>query len=270
MPTHPPPTPIEFRSCDPAGETFQIVTHGDGLEKYVDPIRDALASAQEYSAQNFGWQPATPVCVHLFDRSTAFVEGLQQAGWGKNMAEEYRIFWGTVGTDPKTGLDAAYIDAGVISVPELAARTAVHEYFHIVQAHVRGPLDFPVWFTEGMAYWEVDKIMGVRYRNWLTLAQEDVRAGRDRPLASLTTWAQYVDYVGKKQNTVDPFFFGFKLNAAFMFLEELAGPKAPARILRGSEGHTPTSFEEAFQEVTGLTLQEFESELRDFIMKQPP
>lgn len=270
MPTHPPPTPIEFRSCDPAGEAFQIVTHGDGLEKYIQPVDDALALARQYSAQNYGWQPSTPVCVHLFSRSAAFVEGLQQAGWGKNVAEEYRIFWGTVGTDPQTGLDAAYIDVGVIGVPKLAAGTAVHEYFHIVQSHIGGTVGSPVWFTEGMAAWAASKVMGTGYSNWLALAQEDVRAGRDAPLSSLTTWQQYREFAEKTQNSVDPFFFGFKVRAAFMLMEELAGPTAPARILRGSEGRRPTSFEEAFQEVTGLTLPEFEARLRDFIMEQPP
>jgi len=251
------------------------VTHGDGLEKYVQPVREALALAREYADENFGWQPTTPVCIHLFDRSGAFVEGLQQAGWSKWNADEYRAFWGTVGIDPQTLLDAAYIDAGVISVPELVARTAVHEYIHIVQGHVGGTrggasVQFPQWFIEGMAYWEVDKIMGVRYRTWLTLVQEDVRAGRDAPLASLTTWDQYLRLIEQARDSSKPNFIGFKLNAAFMFLEEIAGPTAPAQILRRSTGHGALAFEDAFREVTGLTLPEFEAKLREFIMQQPP
>ncbi len=269
------PTPLDSLAatrCDVADQQkVQIVTHGEATAKYVEPVRAALSTAVNHADANYGWAPTEPVCVHLFPDPDAFVKGLRTlAGFDHVTAERFRLIFGMAGRDAEARADAVYVNAGMLAVPDWVAFTAAHEYFHVVQEHVGGTMGgpqaaFPTWFLEGIAQWEPVRFLGAPFPTWLMLLREEERRGREIPLSSLVTWEQWWRARQQAATSDNPLRVLDKARAAAMFLEQIAGPTAAAQILRDNKGGDLTGFESVFQQVSGLTLQEFEVRLREFI-----
>ena len=263
----PSPTPApspEFGSCNPGGEAIQVLS-GQRHQKYARPVREALGIAMAYTAQKYGWRPTYPVCVHFFNSQTDFASGLEQlAGLSAGEAARRSKFWGTTGIDTANGLDAIYINAGIVNEPTLMGRLAAHEYFHVLQSHLP-TIAAPAWFLEGLAEWEMMSLLGFRYENWFILLQDDVRRGRDVPLADLEGWDQWQTVnSAESQAFTGPY---WKAAAAIMFIEATGGPDAPVAMLRGAQDAVPAPvpFSTALLQVTGITLDEFDDRLREFI-----
>lgn len=265
-PAHTPDPAPEFGACDPAGGALQVLS-SERYRKYIPPVREALNIAIAYSAQKYGWRPATPICVHFFKSQTDLAHGLEQlAGLPPAEASTMSLFWGTTGIDAANGLDAIYINAGTVNEPTLMGRLAVHEYFHVLQSHLT-LVSAPAWFQEGLAEWEMMSLLGFRYGNWFLLLQEDVRRSRDIPLASLQSWEQWQAANSQESEAfTGPY---WKAAAAIMFIETIGGPDAPAVILGPARNGASTEepFRAALAQVTGITLDDFDARLRAFISR---
>lgn len=260
-----------FAVCNvdvPTDNKVQIVAHGEGAKEAAPVIRSALSIAVDYAAANYDWAPEYPVCVHVFSTTGSFIHGLQEmGGLGRASALTYAHSFGTVGREVNTGFDAMYLNVAVSLSPNWEPFLATHEYFHIVQGHVGGTMggsqgSFATWFIEGVADWEATKLQGAPFENWLDMVRREEERGHGLSLSSLVAWrqwsqirtsAQYVSAINKAR-------------AAAMFLEEIAGPEAAPRILRANLGGDLTGFENAFRQVSGLDLQEFEARLREFVL----
>jgi len=252
-------------------EKVAIVPHGERLEAVIEPIKDALIKAIDHAAAAYGWTSAEPVCVHVFPGDAGFVSGLERfGGFDKATAKSYQTFFGTIGRDIASGRDAIYLNA---AFPDRMPFLVTHEFFHIVQLHVAGTAggpqtEFPTWFLEGVADWEAMKLQEPPFPNWLTLLRSEQRAGRTPALSSLVTWDQWQRAL-ESGNPAVPTAGYNKARAAVIFLEEIAGPKAPREVLRGIPGGNLTQFESVFREVTGLSLPEFETRLDAHLTDSP-
>jgi len=265
------PTVGECERAAAPPEKVAMVPHGERLEGVIEPLGAALMKAVDQTAAAYGWTPAAPVCVHVFPGDAGFVAGLERfGGFDEATAKSYQTFFGTIGIDIASGRDAIYLNA---AFPDRMPFLVTHEFFHIVQLHVAGtgggPQDgFPTWFLEGVADWEALKLEEAPLPNWLAVLKSEQRAGRAPALSSLATWDQWRRAVDSGNPAVPTAGYN-KARAAVIFLEEIAGPEAPRRILRGIEGGNLARFEAIFREVAGLSLPEFETRLDAFLTDSP-
>ena len=265
------PTIGECERAAAPPEKVAIVPHGERLDGVIEPLRDALMKAIDHAAAPYGWTPAEPVCIHVFPGDAGFVGGLERlGGFDKANAKSYQTFFGTIGIDIASGRDAIYLNA---SFPDRTPFLVTHEFFHIVQMHVAGTGGgsqdgFPTWFLEGVADWEALKLQEAPLANWLAVLKSEQRAGRAPALSSLVSWDQWRRTLDSGNPAVPTAGYN-KARAAVLFLEEIAGPEAPRRILRGIPGGNLTRFEAIFREVAGLSLPEFETRLDAFLAESP-
>jgi len=261
---------LDLDACDrePAGDPrLRVTAHEAAAGEYVASIEVALGKAIDHAGAVYRWTPRQPLCVHLFASDEGFLQGLQQlAGWAPRLTYDYSNNGGTVGRDVATGQDAVYIKLTVRLVREAenwAAYIATHEYYHVVEWHIGGTNGgrqdhFPTWFLEGMADWEATKQEGHPHPWWLTSLLAEERAGRALLLGAFVTWDQW-----RRLDIRRPLYW--KARAALMYLEELAGPSAAYEILSLNAGGNLSRFETAFEEVSGLTLAEFEAGFLPFL-----
>jgi hypothetical protein len=251
---------IDLDSCDagPTGDPrLRIIAHEPPAREQVASVEAAIVRSINYAGEAYGWAPVEPICVHLFASDNGFLQGLQQlAGRTPRKSRESGKGLGSAGYDEATGRDAIYMNLVKLPSDNWAAYLAAHEYYHIVQRHVGdtagGSQKFPTWFLEGMADWEATKQEGHPRPWWFNTLLMEERAGRGLPFSQLVTRDQWRD-----TEWLSPRYY--KARAALMYLEELAGPTAAYEILSTNAAGDLSTFETAFQEVSGLTLAEFEA-----------
>ena len=251
---------LDLNSCNSEGQSDApviVIAHESNAERYIAPVKEALTRAVDQSRSVYGWASEKPICVHMFASDDAFVQGLEQlGGLSPNPAEDYRQFFGTNGIDLATGRDAVYMNTIVSRGPNWVPYVATHEYFHIIQGHVGCSECLPTWFLEGMADWEAIKLLGDPETTWQSVLVTEQRAGRYPPLSALTTSEQW----NAAQGVAWPY---YKARGAIAYLEDLAGSRAVADILRDSAAGS-FNFQFKFPEVTGIGLDQFEAGLLPF------
>jgi len=196
--------------------------------------------------------------VHVFSSDNAYLQGLQQLG-GISPADTFdnRKYLGRFGLDVATGRASIFLNAIISLGPNWVPYLATHEYFHIVQQHV-GRAALPTWFIEGMAEWEALRLQGEPRPTSLGILLTEERQGRSHPLSALETWEQW----RRIDRGASPY---FKAKVAIMYLERLAGPEAPIRLLIDNTVPDPGAFDSRFREVSGVTIEQFEAGIADFL-----
>jgi len=262
-------TDLDLAACDietSGDQRLRVIAHEPKSELHLPTIEAALGPAIDQAAAIYGWTPTEPVCVHVFASDNAYLQGLNQlAELPADVAFEYRATLGTVGSDGRTGRDAIYLNTVIPLSENWFSFLATHEYYHIVQGHVGGTRggfqqQFPSWFLEGMADWEAVKLAGNPHPTWLQVLTTEERAGRALSLRELVSWDQWRDVERRSPRY-------WKARGAIAYLEELAGPDAAARILRDNAFGDLSGFQFAFEEVSGVTVQDFEEGLLPFLEK---
>ncbi len=252
---------IDLNSCmrpPGADDRFRVIAHEKNAKQYLSALEQAMAEAIDRSAYAYGWVPEEPICVHVFSSDNAYIQGLQQLG-GIPPADtfENRKYLGRFGVDVATGHAAIFLNAIISLGPNWVPYLATHEYFHIVQEHVRKAA-FPIWFLEGMAEWEALRLQGEPRPTSLGILLTEERVGRSHPLSALETWQQWRGI----DRGASPY---FKAKVAIMYLERLAGPEAPIRLLIDTTLPDPGAFDSRFRKVSGVTMEQFEAGIADFL-----
>ena len=190
--------------------------------------------------------------MHVFSTEDAFVAGLQAFLGLGDFANTFRNNSGTVYFDWDKGRDAIFLN---MSATRSVARTVTHEYLHIVQGYVEHG-GAPVWFLEGLAEWEAARLRGDPDPGWLSFFVAQEQLGLAPKLSGLINQHQWL--------AVDESVAYAKSRLAVMYLERIAGPDAPPSLLTNQSAVDSPGFEVAFRDLTGLSLEEFESQLLPF------
>ncbi len=241
-----PATPADT-AADDALDVPIVVVAADVRDRVDEAVvREAFRRAVEQGEHDFGLRPTRRITIYIDPDSAA---GLEDA---LGLSQKYAIH---LRASRATSLSAL--------LPLM-----MHEYTHALQYQV-GRLR-PQWWVEGQADHEAQRVRdpaaAARERRAL-FAQlaSDVRTGRAPDLSSLRGSLAWDEYV-KKAGAGKAYGWG---HAAVAFIEARAGFDAVRRIMTDTDGpNTLGRFDELIQETTGLSPQEFDAAVKQWVVAQ--
>jgi hypothetical protein len=244
-----------------------VFKHGRVSDTTVDEVHASFEAAMRVSENLFGWYLTLPIRVHLYDSHRALVNGKRVEGGDSRVNERtYESVYG-ITTLLDNGMVGILVDTSAFPDPRDLRMLIAHEFAHIAQTGLLGnPNVLPFFVTEGGAEYFASLVVGAdqRYladRFWSAVADES--SGRAVPLRELIARPSDTD----RERMLAAYSRGY---AAMRFLVERWGRDSFTRLHRENVGGTPQRFIQNLTRVTGMTLDQFDRELRTWLLAQGP
>jgi hypothetical protein len=245
------------RRCRP-----EVVAHGPQSEKRVDDMQAAMDAAVARGEDVFQWSLTWPLRVHLYDDHRAFVQGNRTEGGDQRVTERSlaNAFGRTV-MNPN-GMLGFLLDASRFPGPADLGMVAAHEYAHIIQTGLSGGSSALPWFAvEGGAEYFASLVVGPDQPDLverLRVATADERSGRAVPLREVIRRPDPAD----QRRSAAAYSRGY---AAFRFLADHWGADAFGELYTQNIGGSPSRFLDHLKRITGLSLDDFDAALSDYL-----
>ncbi|MFN8556775.1 MAG: hypothetical protein U0531_05300 [Dehalococcoidia bacterium] len=134
--------------------------------------------------------------------------------------------------------------------PTTLTRRLAHEYTHFAQSAIGGTLDaYPMWFLEGHAEFQMERLAGRDIDHRLDAARRD-RAGTAPRLRDLVTPEQWT--ASEARLGSDAVYS--RAYSAVAYIAERWGYPATLQLLRAGSDVDPAQFDQVFGATTGLDL----------------
>jgi hypothetical protein len=248
------------RYCAP-----EVISHGPNSERRVDEVR-ASADASVIAAESaFGWPFTWPVRVHLYDTHEDFVNGKRIEGGDDRAFSQSLEFSFGVTTVLANGMVGILIDVSRFPEPIDLRMLLAHELAHVAQAGLLGHTNLlPFFVIEGGAEYVASLVVGQDQRD---LADRLHTAVTDESRGTAMTLR---DLIARPPNsdlalTSAAYSRGY---AAMRFLSERWGLDSFTRLHQENVGGSPATFIENLARATSMSLDEFERELRAWLLRQ--
>lgn len=260
-----------FTRADRNGTAYlcapSVIRHGRVGDATVDEVHASFEASMRASEDLFGWYLTLPIRVHLYDSHQALVNGKRVEG-GDSRANErtYESVYG-ITTLLDNGMVGILVDTSYFRDPRDLRMLIAHEFAHIAQTGLLGnPNVLPFFVTEGGAEYFASLVVGAdqRYladRLWNAVADEG--SGRAVPLRELIARPSDTD----RERMLAAYSRGY---AAMRFLVERWGRDSFTLLHRENVGGTPQRFIQNMARITGMTLDQFDRELRAWLLAQAP
>lgn len=240
--------------CEPV-----IKGYGPKSEARVDEVRAAIDRSRTKAEELFGWSLTWPIRVYLYDTEDRYRDGVLADG---------RL--SAAGVDKRTAgvaithadyFTVVAIDLSKVEKPEHLATIVAHEFGHVAQSGVLGCTCFlPSWAVEGGADFfaslvEPDSMwLKIRFQ----LAVEEIHAAKYTPLSRLARNTNYPTLAAYTRG-----------HAAYRYLEHRWGEGVYARLYLENAGGTPDLFLRNMSQLTGLTIDEFDRDMNEWLRTFP-
>jgi hypothetical protein len=246
--------------------TPEVIAHGPFSDRRVADVEAGLDRIALTIEEVIGWPLTWPVRVHLYDTHAAFVEGKREEGGDPDVAEEsLKLAFGLT-TILDNGMLGVMVDTSRFPGPDDLQMLLAHEFTHAGQAGLLGtPSLLPFFIVEGGAEYVASLVVGTEQRDLAArfrAAVNDERANRAVPLRELVAKPSESDL----RRTAAAYSRGY---AAVRFLTSRWGRDAFTRLHQENVGGSPQRFLMAMSDVTGLTLDQFDQELRAYLLAEP-
>jgi hypothetical protein len=240
----------------------EVIAHGTQSGKRVEEMQSWMDASVGRGEEVFQWSLTWPLRVHLYDDHRAFVQGNRVEGGDPGTTERSlaNAFGRTVMSP--NGMLGFLLDASRFPGPADLGMVTAHEYAHIIQTGLLGGNGALPWFAvEGGAEYFASLVVGPDQADLverLRVAVADERSGRAVPLHELIRRPDPAD----QRRGAAAYSRGY---AAFRFLAEHWGAAAFAELHIENIGGSPSRFLEHLKRITGLTLDDFDAALSDYL-----
>ena len=245
--------------------TPDVITHGPRSERRAEEVRQALATAAAAAEQSFGWTLSWPMRVHLYDDHDAFVAGMREDGGDdRATARTLEFTFGSTGFIAN-GMMGFLVDTSYFPNEEDLRMLASHEFAHVAQwGSLYCPCYLPFFVAEGGAEYFASLVVGPdqpnlakRFRD----AVQDEQSNRAVPLRELVKRPESSD----RRRSGAAYTRGY---AAMRFLAARWGEDAFTRLHMENANGSANRFLDGMEQLTGFTLDDFDRELRGFLLAQ--
>jgi hypothetical protein len=245
------------RPCEP-----EVLAHGPLSSTRVDEVRQSMSDIVAKGAEVFHWQLTWPLRVHLYDDHAAFIEGNRVEGGDERATDRsLRDAFGRTVMSPN-GMLGFLLDTSRFPQPADLAMVAAHEYAHVLQTGLLGcACALPFFAVEGGAEYFASLVVGADQPDLVERWQVAVAAERsDRavPLRELIGRPDPAD----QRRTAASYARGY---AAFRFIADRWGVDAITQLHLDTIGGSAARFLENLKRITGLTLDDFDKALGDYL-----
>jgi hypothetical protein len=260
---------INLRAADrldvPAVCAPRIVARDPDAVSWVDQVSALLTPIADRSADDLGFTPHRPLTVDLYTSPSAAVEAVRAARPDlapDAAAQLVRDARSLTVLSPTRGV-FILLNLTPNPDPDIVRRRLAHEYTHVMQSASAGTLDaFPMWFLEGQAEFQMDRLAGATTNRRADAARRE-RDGTAPRLTSLVTPADWATAEARDSIAV----YG-RGAAAVAFLTDRWGYGASARLMKSASDADPSSFDRTFAEITGMDLPAFDQALTAWLLSQ--
>jgi hypothetical protein len=245
----------------------EVISHGPNSDRRLGEVRDAVQAANVTAAQVFRWSLSWPLRVHVYDTQDEFFAGLQrEGGYGRSPDRSLESVHGATRV-LANGQFGFLLDAGYFPSTADLRRVVAHEFAHVAQAGLLGGTgtNLPFFAVEGGAEYFASLVVGADHPSLAGRFQEavnDEHANRSVPLRELVQEPSSSD--GRRQMAA--YSRGY---AAMVMLTERWGRDSFTRLHMDNVGGSPEQFLAALTRLTGRTLDEFDGELRSYLLARP-
>jgi len=248
------------RTCAP-----RYYDHGALSQFRRAEIEESIAAAATKAEEVFGWKLSWPLRVHAYDTEEDFAVGLTREGPFRGVSTAaVRGVGGTTMILANGGFGYLLNVRRFEDASELRMLIS-HEYAHVAQAGLIGTKDdLPFFAVEGGAEYFASLVVGPDQKNLAGRFQDavaDERSNRAVPLRELIEEPEARD--GRR--FLAAYSRGY---AAMRFLTARWGADAYGHLHRENVDGNPERFLEAMRRLTGLTLDEFDEQLRAHLLGQ--
>jgi hypothetical protein len=253
--------PIPLPLTTTAHESIYVAADVPGVFRQT-VIGDAAIAAQ-YLQQDLQWPGSPRVSIFVFSSRSAWLQGIRQIGQlsANDLAFESQLqsdAWLTISGTAHPGVYIYPIQQSAFETLHMLA----HEYTHAIQRQIVGDdAEVPDWFLEGMAEAEGWRIAGTMDTKQFAQTHGDTQtmvytAGAQHklfPLASLTRQQ------GWQTKMESPRMANLEYAESEMAVEYLQQLKSAASLMSILRATPAQSFSLAFQQVSGMTVPQFET-----------
>jgi hypothetical protein len=243
--------------------TPEVIGHGPNSEQRVDEVH-ASADASVLTAESaFGWPFTWPVRVHLYDNHEDFVNGKRIEGGDERANNQTMEFTFGTTTLLDNGMVGILVDTSRFPEASDLRMLLAHEFAHVAQAGMIGDTSMlPFFVAEGGAEYVASLVVGQDQRDladrFHTAVVEESR-GEAVPLRQLIDKPSASDL----KLTSAAYSRGY---AAMRFLVERWGQDSFTRLHQENVGGTPQRFTQNLARLTGMSLDQFDRELRKWLL----
>jgi len=248
------------RYCAP-----EVIGHGPNSGRRVAEV-NASADASVLAAESaFGWPFTLPVRIHLYDSHDDFINGKRIEGGDEREASQSLEFSYGLTTVLDNGMVGILIDTSRFQDPVSLRMLLAHEFAHVAQAGLlNGTGSLPFFVIEGGAEYVASLVVG---RDQPDLAARFQTAIADESRGEATPLSDLIARPDSSDIAIMSAAYS-RGYAAMRFLTERWGLDSFTRLHRENVGGTPRRFIENLARVTALTLDEFDQELRLWLLRQ--
>jgi hypothetical protein len=249
------------RRCAP-----ELYAHGSESRARLADARASLEAAVVTAEQLFGWSPSWPMRVHVYDDHTAFIAGNRDEGG--DPAATTRSLTNTYGVRLvlANGMTGILVDVSRFPDADGLRMLLAHEFAHVAQTAVSGGTrNLPFFAVEGGAEYFASLVVGPEQAELARRFQEavdDEHHGAAVPLRELIRRPDDDD----RRRLAASYSRGY---AAMRLLAARLGVQGFARLHQLAASRSTAGFLEEMARVTGLSLDDFDAELRAHLLAQP-
>lgn len=234
----------------------RIVARDEGAVEWIGRVQEMLTPLAERTHRDLGVTPHRPLTVDLYTDTAAFVAAAQVAGRaaGQPIDAEAaaRIARGGRSLTVLTPTRGVFMLLNLTRAPgpEMVRGRLAHEYVHFLQSAVAGTLvAYPVWFLEGLAEFQMERLTGAdaHYRADAARRDRDGGAPRLPDLVTPDAWAAAEARAGSDA------VYG-RAESAVAFITERWGAAAAVKLLTAASDIDPGRFDRVLGDVTGTDL----------------
>lgn len=261
-------TPVAVTAADrlnvPVACPPRVIARDAGASGWLADVEAALTGIAQRSAADLAVTPSRPLTVDLYTDRAAVANalGAERPEWDpRDAANEARRGRSLTVLSPARGM---YMIVNLSDQPskETLTRRLAHEYIHYVQSVSAGTLEaFPLWFLEGHAEFQMERLAGLGWNPRADAAQRE-RRGAAPSLLDLVTPEQWKEAEERLENGV--YSRGY---SAVAFLADRWGYPATARLLRAADETDPERFNRTLTEITGMDLAGFDAALTGWLAR---
>ncbi len=249
----------------------RVVARDQGAAAWVAPVQQALGPLIDQATTDLGFTPHRPLTIDLYTDAAALTAAVQTAGraTGRPIDEDAarRITDGGRSLTALTPTRGVFILLNLTHDPssEEVRRRLAHEYTHFIQSAAGGTLDaYPLWFLEGQAEYEMERLSGAaRERRTEAARMElDGSAPRLSDLVKPDGWSA----AEARNGSAAVYSLAY---SAVAYLADRWGFDATTRLLLAGSDVDPARFDRVFADITGLDLDGFDVALGSWLRALP-
>ncbi len=235
-------------------------------DAFVQSVVSDAALASQGLMRDEGWSGAPRVSIFVFPSQQVWLQGIAQIGQLPESEVQFQAqlkgdAWITISGTAHPGVYIYPIQQSSFDMLHMLA----HEYTHAIQRQVLGDsVVVPDWFIEGMAEAEGWRIAGQTDARGYEAEQAQVMgllrvALRRRQLIPLTSISSQQSWQVRLERPRAATLEYGESQIAIEYLQQIKGSNTPMDILHATA--TLHNFDSAFQQVTGMNAQQFQTDL---------